>query len=54
MLPVEIRALREVPQEITVRNRVLNENIIVETLFITVIPRGTYFIARISTGSLLF
>jgi hypothetical protein len=40
-----------VPPEITVRNEVLNENILVATLFLTIVPRGTYgdpyFIARI-------
>jgi hypothetical protein len=36
------------PLEETVRNNILSKNIPVGTLFITVIARGTYFMARIS------
>jgi hypothetical protein len=43
-----------VPHIITVRNEIPGENILARTFFQTVISRGTYFIARISTGSLFF
>jgi hypothetical protein len=53
-LQVEIRAIKLLPVEITVRNKVPSENIIARTLFLSVIyrlnRRGTYFIAHISNG----
>jgi hypothetical protein len=46
----------QVPMEIIVIDKVPDEIVPVETLFLTVISTGhlgrTYFIARISTGSL--
>jgi hypothetical protein len=40
-LPVGIRAIKQVPLEITVKNKVPSENIHIGSLFLTNISRGT-------------
>jgi hypothetical protein len=40
-LPVEIRAIKEFPQEITIGNEVLSENMLARILFLTFKSRGT-------------
>jgi hypothetical protein len=42
--PLEMRAIKLVPLEITVRNKVPSENIPVGTSFLTVMSREKYFI----------